>query len=113
MSENRITATEPKITRKELDNFNDMIKMEKVLLEKIMDSHDGIYNVYYNAGMIIIQFRKGRPIESEYLEGLHNLVDYVSYRIDVVTVTEEFFKIKYDEEILQLTIVIGEGHIKE
>lgn len=93
-----------KITKEELENFNRLIEMEKNLLEKIMGSHDGIHNVYYNSGLIIIQFKKGWVIESDYLEHLHELVDYDSYTIDIVKVSEEFFKIKYTEDILQLNI---------
>lgn len=93
-----------KITRDELDSFNELLQKEKDILERIMSSSDDIYNAYYNDKFILIQFKSGKSISSDYLDGLSDLVDYSGYAISVVTVTEEFFKLKYTEEILQITI---------
>ena len=93
-----------KITREELDSFNELLQKERSILERIMASSKNIYNVYCNDRMVLIQFKSGKSISSGYLDSLSDLIDYKDYTVSVVSVTEEFFKLKYTEDILQITI---------
>ena len=51
-----------------------------------------------------IQFKSGKPITNEYLDKLDEVIDYISYNISIATVEEEFFKLKYKEDVLQLNL---------
>ena len=95
-----------KITKKELETFNRIIEMEKKIVDTIMSSSDDIYNVYYNNDMVIILFKNGKTITKEYLDNLQKIIDYKDYSITIATVTEQFFKIKYTEEVLQINITL-------
>ena len=95
-----------KITREELDSFHELLQKEKSILDRIMSSSEDIYNAYYNDKLVLIQFKSGKQISSDYLDRLSDLIDYQSYSIGIVTVTEEFFKLKYTEEVLQITIIL-------
>lgn len=93
-----------RVTRDEIKEFNLLIQKEKDMLDRIMCSHEDIYNVYYNDNTVIIQFKAGRNIPGDYLEGLDDVIEYDSYEIGIGTVVEEFLKFKYSEDILQITI---------
>lgn len=95
-----------KITREELGIFNELIQMEQEMLTKILSSNEDIHKAYYTGDMMVLQFKNGKPINSEYLGNLNELVDYRKYSIEVATVTEEIFKIKYKEQVLQLNIYL-------
>ncbi len=96
----------PKITKEDLQNYKNLLQKEKDLLNKFLESNSGISRVYYNEDMVIIQFLSHCSIGSDYLDNLKELIDYKSYTVEVATVTNEFFKIKYDENILQLKIFL-------
>ena len=93
-----------RITKEDLETYNQLIAKEKEILDKILESHNNIGNVFYNGEYIIIQFKPGTPLDSQYLNHLHELVEYKQYTIDTVTIVEEFFKLQYKEQILQLNI---------
>ena len=93
-----------KITRKELHSYNEIIKMEKSMLNRILSSNEDIYKVYYTDNMMIMQFKSGKNISKGYLDKLSDIIEYTDYMISIATVEEEFFKLKYKEEVLQLNI---------
>ena len=95
-----------KITKEELSNYKALIKAEKDLLNKFFISNENIDKVFYNENMVIIQFISGYSISSDYLNGLSDMIDYSSYSINCATVTKSFFKVKYDENVLQLIILL-------
>lgn len=95
-----------KITRDDLNSYNEIVKKEKEMLEKVLSSNGDIYKVFYNNNIMVIQFKHSKPVTSEYLESLNDLIDYDWYSIEAVTITEEFFKIKYKEQVLQLNIFL-------
>ena len=95
-----------KITREELQAYKDILLKEKEMLNKIISSNEDIYKVYYNDKMIIIQFKNGKHISNDYLDNLKDLIDYQGYSLEVATITEEFLKIKYTEQVLQLNIML-------
>lgn len=94
------------ITKDDLLNYKKLIMAEKSLFNKFLESSNEITKVFYNEDKIVIQFRAGHVLTSDYLNGLHNLIEHSSYSVETVTVTKEFLKIKYDENILQLTITL-------
>ena len=94
------------ITKEEIDNFKEMMNIERRMLDKIYSSNEDILNVFYNDKAVAIQFRNGKSITNDYLESLHELIDYESYSITIATVTEEFLKLKYTEDVLQLNIIL-------
>lgn len=95
-----------KITREELKVFNELIEMEQIMLNKILSSNENIHRAYYTGEMIVLQFKSGKEIDSKYLETLKDLIDYKNYSIEIATITEEIFKIKYKEQVLQLNIYL-------
>lgn len=95
-----------KITREDLNQYNEIVRMEREMMEKVLSSNEGIYKVFYNNDIMVIQFKHKKPVTSDYLESLDGLIDYKSYSIEAVTITEELFKIKYKEEVLQLNIFL-------
>lgn len=96
----------PIITKQELNNHKFLIESEKRIFQKFYDFNDNISKMYYDGEIIIIQFHSGYKLDSDYLERLRDLVDYSSYHIENIVVTNEIFKIKYDENVLQLTIIL-------
>ena len=93
-----------KITKKELQSYNEILKMEKSMLNRIISSNGDIYKVYYTDNMMIMQFKSGKTISKDYLDRLSDIIEYKDYAISIATVEEEFFKLKYKEELLQLNI---------
>ena len=74
------------------------------MLNRILSSNEDIYKVYYTDNMMIMQFKSGKNISKGYLDKLSDIIEYTDYRISIATVEEEFFKLKYKEEVLQLNI---------
>ena len=93
-----------KITEKELQLYNEIIEMEKSILNRIIASNEDIYKVYYTDNMVVLQFKSGKTISKDYLDKLSDIIEYKDYDISIATVEEEFFKFKYKEEVLQLNI---------
>ena len=80
--------------------------MEKDMLNKIISSNEDIYKVAYADNMIIILFKNGKQLTNDYLEKLNQLIDYQRYTLEVATINEEFFKMKYTEQVLRLNIYL-------
>lgn len=95
-----------KITKKELQTYNEIVEMERVMLDKILSSNEDIYKVYYTDNVMAILFKNGKTITKEYLDKLEEVIDYKDYAISIATIEEEFFKLKYTEEVLQLNILL-------
>ena len=100
--------TMKKITHEELESFNQLIQKEQEILNRIISSNKDISKTFYNPEkrLMIIQFQSGKPIHSDYLNSLKELMDYKSYSIVITSVTEKIFKISYTEQILQLNIYL-------
>lgn len=89
-----------------MQNYKNLLRKEKELLGKFFESNEKITKVYYNEDLVIIQFSSDYSLTSQYLESLKDLIDYKEYVVKVVTITNEIFKLKYDEQILQLNIIL-------
>lgn len=96
--------TQWKITTEDLQTYKKLITKEQEILNTLLSSNEDISKVYYNENIIILQFQAGKPITSTYLKELENIMDYQSYTIETVTTEEQFLKIKYHEQVLQLNI---------
>ena len=95
-----------KITREELQAYKKILEMEKDMLNRIISSNEDIYKVAYADNMIVILFKNGKQLTNDYLEKLNQLIDYQRYTLEVATITEEFFKMKYTEQVLRLNIYL-------
>ena len=95
-----------KITKEELQSYKKILEMEKDMLNKIISSNEDIYKVAYADNMIIILFKNGKQLTNDYLEKLNQLIDYQRYTLEVATINEEFFKMKYTEQVLRLNIYL-------
>lgn len=95
-----------KITKEELQSYKKILEMEKDMLNRIISSNEDIYKVAYADNMIVILFKNGKQLTNDYLEKLNQLIDYQRYTLEVATITEEFFKMKYTEQVLRLNIYL-------
>lgn len=93
-----------KITKEDLTIYKSILEKEQEILNRIISTNEDISKVYYNENLIIIQFQSGKKLNSKYLEELQDIIEYKMYEIETVTVTKQFFRIKYDEQVLQMNI---------
>ena len=95
-----------KITKEDLQVYKDILAKEQDMLNRILQTNENISKIYYNENLIVMQFKTGTTLTNEYLEKLKDIIEYKSYNIETVTVTEKFLNIKYKENILQLNILL-------
>ena len=95
-----------KITKEDLQVYKDILAKEQDMLNRILETNENISKIYYNENLIVMQFKTGTTLTNEYLEKLKDIIEYKSYNIETVTVTEKFLNIKYKENILQLNIIL-------
>lgn len=95
-----------KITREELNNYHKIIEHEQKVMSTILESNEDIYRVLYDNNKIQIQFKNGKQITKDYLDSLSNLIEFKDYNISSVTVKMSFFKLSYEEELLQIELTL-------
>ena len=95
-----------KITKEDLQVYKDILAKEQDMLNRILETNENISKIYYNENLIVMQFKTGTTLTNEYLEKLKDIIEYKSYNIETVTVTEKFLNIKYKENTLQLNIIL-------
>lgn len=95
-----------KITKEDLQVYKDILAKEQDMLNRILETNENISKIYYNENIIVMQFKTGTTLTNEYLEKLKDIIEYKSYNIETVTVTEKFLNIKYKENTLQLNILL-------
>ncbi len=95
-----------KITREELNNYHKIIEHEQKVMKTILESNEDIYRVLYDNNKVQIQFKNGKQITKDYLDSLSNLIEFKDYNISSVTVKMSFFKLSYEEELLQIELTL-------
>lgn len=95
-----------KITSGDLQIYKEILTKEQEMLNTVLKTSNDISKIFYNDKMIVLQFKAGTKIDDNYLETLKETIDYKSYTIEPVTVTEEFLKIKYKDHTLQINIIL-------